>query len=180
MNEKEIKGISKFLSLILRHHPQAINLKLDKDGWADINELINKSLSKHPALTTTLLDQIVTTNDKQRFAYNDDKTKIRANQGHSIEVNLELEPQMPPEYLYHGTVDKFIDLIKKEGLQKMSRQHVHLSKDIETAITVGSRKGKAIILKVNSGKMHNECHTFYLSANGVWLTNAVPPQFITF
>src|SRR5688572_6496799 len=128
MNEKQIKTTSKFLSLILRHSPQTIGLQLDDQGWADVNELLAKAAKQHHYVSKTLLDEVVATNDKKRFTFNDERTKIRASQGHSISVDLDLEKAEPPEYLYHGTVSKFIDAIKAEGLKKMNRQHVHLSK----------------------------------------------------
>lgn len=180
MNEKQIKSISKFLSFILRHQPDIIGLHLDEEGWADVNELIAKSATSHTIMTRELLETVVSTNDKKRFAYNEDKSKIRASQGHSVEIELNLESKEPPEHLYHGTVDKFIEAIKATGLQKMNRNHVHLSAIKETAINVGSRRGKPIVLLINAGKMHEEGFQFYLSANGVWLTEHVPEHFITF
>jgi len=180
MNEKQIKGTSKFLSYILRHNPQSIGLELDKEGWADVNELIAKSKTDHSVITMELLDIIVSTNEKKRFAFNEDKSKIRANQGHSIDIELNLQIQGPPELLYHGTVDKFLQAIRTEGLKKMSRQHVHLSGDEDTAIHVGSRRGKPVVLVINAGQMSRDGYSFYLSANGVWLTDHVPAQFINF
>ncbi|WP_281866876.1 RNA 2'-phosphotransferase [Flavobacterium sp. GSB-24] len=180
MNEKETKSISKFLSLVLRHSPEKIGLKLDEKGWADVNELIEKCTKKGNRLDAELLDYVVENNDKKRFAFNEDKTKIRASQGHSISVDLNLTETEPSEYLYHGTVGKFIESIQKEGLKKMSRQHVHLSKDKETAIKVGSRRGAAQILTVKSGAMHRDGFKFYLSENNVWLTDVVPAKYIEF
>tara|TARA_Y100000817_G_scaffold309244_1_gene298090 strand:+ start:740 stop:1303 length:564 start_codon:yes stop_codon:yes gene_type:complete len=180
MNEKETKNISKFLSLILRHAPETINLKLDENGWASVNELIEKCNQHHKKLNTELLEYVVINNDKKRFAFNKDKTKIRASQGHSIDVALELKTVEPLHFLYHGTVDKFVASIKKEGLQKMSRQHVHLSQDKETAIKVGSRRGKPVILSINAPKMHADGYSFYVSENGVWLTDQVPVEYIEF
>lgn len=182
MNEKTAKSVSKFLSLVLRHSPETIGLKLDENGWADVEELIekcNKQESQNQ-MTAELLDYVVENNDKKRFAFNDDKTKIRASQGHSISVELNLNEAEPSEFLYHGTVEKFLDNIKKEGLQKMSRQHVHLSKDEETAIKVGSRRGSPQILIVRSGEMFRDGFKFYLSENDVWLTDEVPAKYIEF
>lgn len=178
MNEKDIKNISKFLSLILRHSPETIHLKLDENGWADVEELITKLNKNQKALDFETLQYVVETNDKKRFAFNEDLTKIRANQGHSITIDLELQPQTPPDELYHGTVAKFMDAILKDGLQKMSRQHVHLSKDKETAIKVGSRRGVPQILKINANQMTKDGYVFYCSENGVWLTDEVPPKYI--
>ena len=181
MNEKDKKQISKFLSLVLRHRPEYIDLHLNENGWADVKVLIVKSKSKNMNFTCEELEEIVATNDKQRFAFNEDKTLIRANQGHSVKtIDLQLEAVKPPEFLYHGTVEKFIDSIRRTGLQKQSRQHVHLSENIETANKVGSRRGKAIILNIASGEMHKKGFEFYLSENGVWLTDHVPAEYIKF
>jgi putative RNA 2'-phosphotransferase len=179
-NEKQIKGISKFLSYILRHNPQAIGLQLDEHGWADVRELIQKSATEYSVLTKEILDVVVATNEKKRFAYNEDESKIRASQGHSIDIELNLTAQQPPDVLYHGTVEKFLSSIKAEGLLKMNRQHVHLSADKATAINVGSRRGSPIILAISASQMHEKGYPFYLSANGVWLTESVPVQFIQF
>ncbi len=181
MNEKENRKISKFLSLILRHQPEIINLKLDRNGWAEVHELIQKAKNRNFYITKDILEEVVVTNDKKRFVFNEDKSKIRANQGHSLQnIDLELESIQPPEFLYHGTVSKFIDNIQLKGLKKMSRQHVHLSEDLKTANKVGSRRGKPIILKIQSELMFKEGYQFYKSENEVWLTDAVPPIFIDF
>lgn len=180
MKEKETKNISKFLSLILRHAPETIELNLDKNGWANIDELITQSHQFGKELNFETLEEIVETNDKKRFTFNDDLTKIRANQGHSINVELNLKESEPSDFLYHGTVEKFIDLIKKDGLKKMNRQYVHLSKDKETAIKVGSRRGKPIILKIDASKMFQDGFIFYLSENNVWLIDEVPVKYIGF
>jgi putative RNA 2'-phosphotransferase len=180
MNEKAAKGISKFLSFVLRHSPETIGLQLDENGWADVEELIVKSSKDGNSLTAELLDYVVANNDKKRFVFNEDKTKIRASQGHSISVELNLTATEPPEFLYHGTVEKFLENIKKEGLQKMSRQHVHLSKDKETAIKVGGRRGVPQILTIKSAEMFKDGFKFYLSENNVWLTDEVPAKYIEF
>lgn len=182
MNEKTAKSVSKFLSLVLRHSPETIELKLDENGWADVDELILKCNKKgsQNQMTAELLDYVVENNDKKRFAFNDDKTKIRASQGHSISVELNLNEAEPSEFLYHGTVEKFLENIQKEGLQKMSRQHVHLSKDRETAIKVGGRRGVPQILTIKSGEMFKDGFKFYLSENNVWLTDEVPAKYIEF
>lgn len=178
MTEKDNKQISKFLSLILRHQPEKIGLELDKNGWALISDILGKSKLQ---FTFEELKEIVVTNDKKRFSFNEDRTKIRANQGHSLKtINLDLVVQTPSEFLFHGTVDRFITAIKLEGLNKMKRQHVHLSQDKETAIKVGARRGKAIILVVKALEMQNKGHKFYKSENGVWLTENVPAYFIDF
>ena len=181
MNEKNNKRISKFLCLLLRHQPQKIGLTLDTNGWATIEELIQKSKQHGVVFSFEELKNIVATNDKQRFSLNEDNTKIRANQGHSLKnVDVELQASTPPSYLYHGTVAKFITAIKGEGLQKMNRQHVHLSADRETATKVGNRRGKPIILTVRTGEMYQEGYEFFLSKNGVWLTDHVPSEYIEF
>lgn len=178
MTEQQKKKLSKFLSYILRHNPDSIGLKLDENGWADVNDILNK-----PNMRFNIddLEEVVRTNDKQRFSFSDDKTKIRANQGHSLKtVDLNLKTQKPPQFLYHGTVAKFIPEIKLQGLKKMSRQHVHLSKDRDTATKVGSRRGKPVILSVRALDMHEKGHQFFISDNGVWLIDAVLPEFIDF
>lgn len=181
MNTKNIKRISKFLSLILRHNPDKIDLELDENGWANVEDLLSKSNKNKMSFSKEILEEVVATNDKKRFTFNDDKTKIRANQGHSIEtIDLQLEAIEPPMFLYHGTVAKFMQAIKMQGLQKMSRQHVHLSEDLNTATKVGSRRGKAIILSVRTLEMYNRGYTFYKSENDVWLTDQVPAEFIEF
>ncbi|WP_298313093.1 RNA 2'-phosphotransferase [uncultured Aquimarina sp.] len=174
------KQISKFLSLILRHNPGKIGLKLDENGWADVGELISKANKHRNQLNTETLEEVVATNDKKRFAFNEDETKIRANQGHSIKVDLEYTPIQPPEFLYHGTVGKFREDIRRKGLLKMSRHHVHLSEELETAMKVGSRRGVPIILTVRSGDMHRDGIEFYQSDNGVWLTDSVATEYIEF
>ncbi|SFA45461.1 putative RNA 2'-phosphotransferase [Pedobacter suwonensis] len=180
MDNKITKGISKSLSYILRHSPETIKLKLDENGWAEVDELIARFDLYDLKLDFELLEYVVEHNDKKRFAFNADKTKIRANQGHSISIELDLDEGEPPSYLYHGTVEKFLPDIKAQGLQKMSRQHVHLSADKETAIKVGGRRGRPIILIINSKAMNKAGYKFYLSANNVWLTAVVPAEYITF
>ena len=174
------KNISKFLSLVLRHKPEEINLQLDSNGWADTDQLIGKLKARGFDIDFNLLEEMVLNNDKQRFAFNSDCSAIRANQGHSVNIDLALKPVAAPEILYHGTVDKFIDAIKAGGLQKMSRQHVHLSQEKDTAIKVAARRGKPVILIINSGKMMKDGYLFYVSENGVWLTGKVPVNYIAF
>lgn len=178
MNENERKSISKWLSLILRHSPESAGLSLDANGWVEVEELLLKSAGKGRRFNREMLDEVVATNDKQRFAFSDDGQRIRANQGHSVSVDLQLEACEPPEVLYHGTVPSALAAIQAEGLKPMSRQHVHLSADRETADRVGSRRGKPAILTVRSGQMWRDGHRFYRSANGVWLTDAVPPTYL--
>lgn len=181
MEERQKKRISKFISLVLRHRPELIGIDLDPQGWAKTQELIEKSKSKDVQFTMEDLNEIVITNDKKRFSFNEDRTKIRANQGHSLKyVDLEMKPIESPAILYHGTVVKFIDSIRKQGLIKRSRQHVHLSLDIETANKVGSRRGVPVILEIEAQKMYSAGYQFYRSENGVWLTDHIPSEFINF
>lgn len=168
------------MSLVLRHDPGKIGITLDSKGWTDVEPLISKLARKFPGFNMGVLEEVVAENNKKRFSFNPDKTKIRASQGHSVNVDLDYQPQLPPEILYHGTVERHLDAIGKTGLQKMSRHAVHLSKDVETALNVGSRYGKAILLEVRAGEMHREGFDFFRSDNGVWLTDAVPPKFINF
>jgi putative RNA 2'-phosphotransferase len=178
--EKQLQHISKLLSLVLRHQPEKIGLSLNENGWASVPALIEKINAAGNTIDFALLQKVVDENDKKRFTFNDDKTMIRASQGHSIEVELDLKKVAPAEYLYHGTVPKYAAAIRNEGLQKMSRQHVHLSKDKETAVKVASRRGKPIVLTINAGAMHTARLTFYLSANEVWLTDEMPVKYIEF
>lgn len=172
--------ISKFLSLVLRHKPETIDLELDENGWADTNFLIHGMLKANYSIDIKNLKDIVKSSDKQRFKFNDDFSKIRANQGHSINVDLKLEQKLPPEILFHGTATRNIDSIKQNGLLKQNRHHVHLSSDTETAEKVGLRYGKPIVLKIEAGKMSADGFEFYLSENGVWLTEKVDTKYIKF
>ena len=176
--EKNLKNTSKFLSLVLRHKPEEIGLMLDENGWVNVDELLEKVNAKGNSINIELLNEIVGTNDKKRFAFNDDKTKIRASQGHSIEINLNLQPSFPPDILYHGTATRFIESILKEGLTKQQRQHVHLSEKLETATAVGARHGKSTVLFVNAKQMQEDGFMFYKSDNNVWLTDSVTVKYI--
>ena len=171
---------SKFMSLVLRHKPEEIGLVLDQQGWADIGELIEKAGRHGMALTRELIAEVVATSDKQRFAIDDSGKRIRANQGHSVDVDLGLAPSEPPPILFHGTGDKSVTAIRAEGLKPGQRQHVHLSPDEDTAIRVGRRHGRPVVLRIAAGRMRESGHAFFLSTNGVWLTEAVPVQFIVF
>lgn len=172
--------VGKFISLILRHKPETIGIELDENGWADVSELIAGLNRKGYPIDMAILDEIVANNNKKRYSFNIDKTKIRANQGHSINVDIELSPTIPPDILYHGTADRFVDSIRKNGLDRKNRNHVHLSADTETAINVGKRHGKPIVLKINAKAMYQDGHDFFLSENGVWLTDSVLPIYIMF
>ena len=175
---KSLTEISKFISLILRHKPEAIGISLDSHGWADVNELIEGVAKQNKGFNMTMLEEIVRTDNKQRYSFNDDKTKIRANQGHSVKVDVELEEKEPPAILYHGTATRFLGSITKQGLLPMSRLYVHLSKDMETATKVGTRHGSPVILEVDAEKMYKDGYKFYLSDNGVWLTKEVPSIYL--
>jgi putative RNA 2'-phosphotransferase len=176
--KRDLIRVSKFLSLVLRHQPQKIGLSLDEFGWAKISELIACAKRSGTQLSEELIAEVVRDNDKQRFKLSEDKTKIRANQGHSVQVNLELKPVKPPEMLYHGTADRFVSSILKHGLRKGKRQYVHLSKDRQTATRVGTRHGTPVVLVIHSGKMYDQGLKFFLSENKVWLTAHVPPEYI--
>lgn len=171
----DIKKLSKFLSLILRHKPETINIKLDKNGWANVSEIL-----RGMKIDFATLEKVVAENDKQRFSFNEDKTKIRANQGHSVKVDVELVEKIPPEILYHGTIEKNLESISARGLLKMNRLYVHLSADIETAKKVATRRaGNAIIFKVAARQMFNDGFKFFQSANGVWLVETVPSKYLS-
>jgi putative RNA 2'-phosphotransferase len=178
MNERRKTGISKFLSLILRHKPETINLVLDENGWASIPDLLEKAAKAGNRFSLEELTEVVATNDKKRFSFDETKTKIRASQGHSIAVDVEFEEKTPPPILYHGTAARNLDSILETGLEKRGRHHVHLSRETETAMKVGARYGKPVILQIDAAKMSAEGIRFYVSANDVWLVETVPPEFI--
>ncbi|EOE7167605.1 RNA 2'-phosphotransferase [Clostridioides difficile] len=182
--EDEVKSMSKkdklsiFISLILRHKPETIGIKLDDYGYADVNELIEKINNTGRNINIEILEQIVKEDNKQRYSFNEDRSKIRANQGHSINVNVELRELEPPRFLYHGTATRFLDNIKKEGIISKSRLYVHLSNDIDTAVQVGKRHGIPIVLKINAGKMYENDYKFYLSENNIWLCEYIPFKYV--
>ncbi len=178
--DKEITRTSKFLSLVLRHEPERLGLTLDEAGWVDVAVLLEAVNRQGVPLTLEQLKHLVATNDKKRFAFNEDGTRIRASQGHSVEVDLKYTPQTPPETLFHGTPERFVDSIRATGLNKGERHHVHLAADEMTASKVGERRGRPAILRIRSGEMHRDGHIFYRSENGVWLVEHVPSQFIEF
>lgn len=178
-NSNKDVELGRFISLILRHKPETINLLLDEFGWAKVDDLINGMCKIGKKIDTETLQRIVDENNKQRYSFNNDKTKIRANQGHSIKVDVELEEKKPPEYLYHGTADRFADSIMEVGIKRQSRQHVHLSKDMDTAYAVGKRHGKPIVLKIMAKQMYDDGYKFYISKNMVWLTEFVPVKYVS-
>ncbi|HZR17952.1 MAG TPA: RNA 2'-phosphotransferase [Verrucomicrobiae bacterium] len=180
MSPSETVRISKFLSLILRHEPERVGLKLDSAGWVGVSELLEAVNRNGISLTLDQLKHVVATNDKKRFEFSEDGQWIRASQGHSIEVDLQYERQTPPELLYHGTPERFLESIRATGLNKAQRHHVHLSPDPQTAAKVDQRRGRAVVLTIRSGEMHRQGHVFYRSANGVWLVDHVPVRFIEF
>jgi putative RNA 2'-phosphotransferase len=179
MDKERHQKISKSLSYWLRHRPEAIGIKLDKGGWTDIKELIEKA-QKEIVFDFNELKEVVKNCDKQRFALSEDFCSIRASQGHSVEVKIDFKEIAAPPVLYHGTVEQFIESIKKQGLLPGKRHHVHLSKDEETAKKVGERRGKPIILKIDAMKMQDAGYKFYISENGVYLTDSVPKRYISF
>lgn len=170
--------ISKFLSLLLRHQPEKIGLTLDNHGWADVDELLEKMALHGKKIDRETLIQVVNNCQKNRFSFDATKQKIRANQGHSIQIDLNLMAQIPPETLYHGTASRFVASILKQGLTKQNRHHVHLSQDIQTAQAVGRRHGKPVIFAINTVAMLADNHAFYVSKNDVWLCDAVPAKYL--
>lgn len=177
--DSNITKTSRYISLILRHKPEVIGIRLDKHGWASVTELIQGVNKTHP-IDMNLLEEIVATDEKQRYAFNADKSLIRANQGHSVPVDVELEEIEPPEHLWHGTATKYVEDIDRSGLIAKSRLYVHLSSSKETAVTVGSRHGTPVVYRVASGKMHRDgSFRFFRSANGVYLVKHVPPHYLS-
>ena len=177
MSQKNKESTSKLIALVLRHKPEEIGITLDEHGWANVNELI-AGIAKTQPFDMSMLEEIVSTDEKQRYSFNEDKTLIRANQGHSIPVDVELEQKTPPELLYHGTGEKYTASIDVQGLIPKSRLYVHLSPDYDTAVKVGSRHGKPVVYTVAAGEMQKNGYVFYQSVNGVWLTKNVPVEFL--
>ena len=173
-----LTNLSRYMSLILRHKPEVIGITLDEHGWASVNDLICGIEKNNPGFNMNILEQIVRTDSKRRYSFNDDKSLIRANQGHSVNVDVELKEKEPPEYLYHGTGEKYVKSINQDGLIPKSRLYVHLSKDIKTAENVGKRHGKEVVYRINSGQMYRDGYKFYLSENGIWLTKEVPIKYL--
>lgn len=179
-SDKRMKNTSKFISLILRHKPEAVGISLDEHGWADVQELINGiNRSEGHFLDMERLEEIVRTDEKQRYSFNEDHTLIRANQGHSIPVDVELEERIPPDILWHGTGEKSVPSIDVQGLIPKGRLYVHLSSDIKTAKKVGSRHGKPVIYEIDCRKMVEDGYRFFLSANQIWLTKEVPVAYLS-
>ena len=174
----DLDTISKFISMILRHKPEAIDITLDEHGWANVDELIAGIAKQYKGFGMSELEEIVRTDNKQRYSFNEDKTLIRANQGHSIPVDVELEEKEPPIVLYHGTGKKYVESIDRKGLIPKSRLYVHLSKDIATAVNVGKRHGEPVVYAIDTAKMYQDGFKFYESANKVWLTKSVPTKYM--
>lgn len=174
----DLRRTSKFLSFVLRHEPESIGMALDAHGWVEIETLLARADAHGRSIPRALLDEVVRTNDKRRFEIDPSATRIRASQGHSVDVDLGYDSIEPPELLYHGTPAASVASIRASGIEKRSRHHVHLSADVETATKVGARRGKAVVLVVRAGAMHRAGHVFHRSTNGVWLTERVPPEFI--
>lgn len=177
MEKERLTNLGRYMCLILRHKPETIGISLDEHGWAAVDELIEE-IAKNNEFNREILELIVSTDNKQRYSFNEDKTLIRANQGHSIPVDVELDEVEPPDILFHGSAQKFEQAIDMEGLKHKSRLYVHLSKDEETALNVGRRHGKPVIYMVDAKKMYEEGYKFYLSKNGVWLTKEVPLKYL--
>lgn len=180
MNEKQTKRISKFLSLILRHKPETVGVELDANGWTEIDTLLQKMSQAGTRVDREQLDYVVATNNKKRFAISPCGNRIRANQGHSLEVDLAYEPTTPPDKLFHGAPENIISLVRETGLQRMQRHHVHLNSAAEPCVHVAARRGKPVILEIDARQMHEEGYEFFVSENQVWLTDHVPPKFISF
>lgn len=180
MFEKHKKVISKYMSLVLRHKPELIGLKPDKAGWVNVDELLFAMNRAGRRCNREQMEEVVRDNDKQRFQFNDDKSLIRATQGHSLEVDLGYQPSDPPDVLCHGTPTKFLEAIRREGLTKRQRHHVHLHANTSVAAKVGERRGQAVVLEIDCKAMAAAGHAFYVTPNQVWLTDRVPPEFITF
>lgn len=175
---QNLNSISKYISLILRHKPETIGISLDEHGWADVGALI-AGINRTQPFTMEMLEKIVASDNKRRYSFNEDKTLIRANQGHSVPVDVELKRETPPAVLYHGTGEKYTSAIDEQGLIPKSRLYVHLSKDVDTAKAVGKRHGKPVIYKVNAALMESDGFEFFLSVNGVWLTKSVPVKYLS-
>lgn len=180
MDQEQRKRTSKFLSYVLRHHPEEIGISLDINGWVEVATLLEALAANGRSLSRSDLEEVVSTNDKKRFAFNDEETHIRANQGHSIEVELDHQLAEPPEVLLHGTPMQSVEQIRQEGLKKMQRHAVHLHQDEKTARDVGGRRGKPVLLKIKAREMATAGHRFWVTPNDVWLVEQVPPEYIEF
>lgn len=172
--------LSKFLCFVLRHHPEDVGIEIDKNGWVPVDMLLYAVKEHGRSIDRGVLSRIVTEDRKGRFSFSEDGTRIRANYGHSLAIQLDLIPLVPPDDLYHGTARRFVESIKRHGLNPGSRQYVHLSPDRDTAYSVGRRHGEAVILTIRAGRLHAVGHKFYRAAWGTWLIEAVPVEYISF
>jgi putative RNA 2'-phosphotransferase len=179
MDDARLVKVSKYLSKHLRHQPERLGLALAPGGWVAVEDLLASCARNRFPITRAELDEVVARNNKQRFSFDPSGTKIRANQGHSVEVDLQLAPAEPPEVLYHGTGHGAAEAIAQEGLRRMARHHVHLSADVATAIAVGARHGRPVVFAVDAAAMRRAGFTFYRSDNGVWLVDRVPPEYLS-
>lgn len=180
MDKQQTKRISKFLSLVLRHQPDKIGITLDDAGWVAVDELLAGLKRRSRAITRSQLEEVVRENDKQRFSFDESGQRIRANQGHSVTVELGYQSAAPPRQLFHGTPVQFVESIRSTGLKKQQRHHVHLHTDTATSLAVGQRRGKPVLLTIAADRMHSDGHEFFVTPNDVWLTDAVPPEYICF
>jgi putative RNA 2'-phosphotransferase len=178
MDDTRLVKVSKYLSKHLRHQPQRLGLTLQPGGWVPVDDLLAACARLNFPISRAELEEVIARNNKQRFSLDSTGTLIRANQGHSVAVDLQLDPVEPPATLYHGTAAHLVETIRREGLKKMARHHVHLSRDVETARIVGARHGRPVIFAVDAAAMHQAGHPFYCSANGVWLVDAVSPAYL--
>lgn len=178
--DKALKSKSKFLSLILRHEPERAGVVLDESGWTSVDALLEGCSRAGTPISRSELDAVIRTNEKQRFALSEDGLRIRANQGHSVEVELGYTPQLPPAILYHGTARQFVTSIRQHGLLKQGRHHVHLSESIESTMQVGQRRGVPVLITIKAREMAADGYPFFKTPNGVWLTETVPTQYLTF
>lgn len=177
-SENQLRSVSKFLSFVLRHEPQSIGLTLDEAGWATVDHLLDRAQAAGQPVSRALLQRVVDTSDEKRFRFSEDGQRIRANQGHSVTVELGLAPLMPPTVLYHGTASRFLDDILRAGLEKRDRHHVHLTEDPSVTRSVGIRHGRVVLLQVDASRMARDGRLFYRSDNGVWLTDTVPASYL--
>jgi len=176
----KIKSVSKSMSYVLRHKPDAIGITLDPNGWVDVDELLRAFQQDGKRYTREIIDRAVAENDKQRFEFNEDGTRIRARQGHSVDVDLGYEPAVPPDLLFHGTATRNLESVREKGLLKMNRHHVHLSTSKETMLAVAQRHGKPVILEVDAKRMHADGFEFFVTDNDVWLVGSVPAEYLDF
>ncbi|MEZ6190579.1 MAG: RNA 2'-phosphotransferase [Phycisphaerales bacterium] len=178
MNANELKEVSKSMSYVLRHRPDSIGIELGPNGWITVDELLQAFARNGKSYSRELIEQVVADNDKQRFEFSEDRSRIRARQGHSVEIDLGYEPAVPPDVLYHGTATRNLDSILEKGLSKGKRHHVHMSTDKQTMLAVAMRHGKPVLLEIDAKRMHQDGHEFFVTGNSVWLTDNVPTKYL--